>query len=168
MVHYEAVVTSLLPNGKAEILIQPDKPGIPNAPGISARVCHCATSNSMVRIEALNRAGASVGDWVSVSRNSADIMKNAGVLIGIPLAGAIAGAVLGNLSGGVAPVILSLIGACLGIVAGVLLYRRLSDRNLPVIDRVISSRKELAAMYTNRPTGTDQAGCRDGCTSCIP
>jgi hypothetical protein len=168
-VHYEAVVTGLLPNGKAEVLIQPDKPGIPNAPAISARVCHCASNSSMVRIEALNRAEAEVGDWVSVSHKTADIMKNVCSLIGTPLAGLIAGVALGNLWGGTALAISCLVGTLLGIVIGVLAYRRLSKNNLPVIERVIQSRKELAAMYTGRSNaGKDQVGCQEGCTSCLP
>jgi len=41
MVHYEAVATSLLPNGKAEILIQLDRTGDPNAPA-----CHCGADRT--------------------------------------------------------------------------------------------------------------------------
>jgi len=164
MEQFEAVVTSLLPNGKAEILIQPDRTGDPNAPA-----CHCSANKTLFRIEALNRADALVGDWVSVSRNSADIMKNVGTLIGIPLAGAIAGAMLGNLWGGTALVVFCLAGIFLGIMIGLQSYRRLSERNLPVIDRVIQSRSELAAMYSDKTTaGKDRPGCGEGCTSCIP
>jgi hypothetical protein len=163
MVRYEAVVTSLLPNGKAEILIQPDRTGDPNAP-----VCHCGTNKTMFRIEALNRADALVGDWVSVSRDSSYIMRNIGVLIGIPLAGLMTGVALGNLWDGTARIILSLMGTILGIMAGVLSYRRMSASNLLVIERVIQSRTELAAMYSNQSSaGKDQAGCQEGCSSCF-
>jgi hypothetical protein len=164
MAHYEAVVTGLLPNGKAEILVQPDRTGDPNAPA-----CHCGANKTMFRIEALNRADALVGDWVSVSRDSSHIMRNIGFLIGIPLAGLITGAALGNLWGGAALAISCLAGTLLGIVIGIPAYRRLSKNNLPVIERVIQSRKELTAMYTGRPNaGKDQVGCQEGCTSCFP
>ncbi len=164
MVHYEAVVTSLLPNDKVEILIQPDRTGDPNAPA-----CHCGSKRTMFRIEALNRAGAQVGDWVSVSRDSSYIVRNIGALIGIPLAGLIAGVALGTFWGGTARIVLSLTGTLLGILAGVLSYRRMPANSLFVIERVIQSRKELATMYSSQSnTGRDRADCQKGCASCRP
>lgn len=162
MAQYDAVVTSLLPNGRAEIVIRPDKPGIPDAPEISRRVCHCATDGSMVRTEALNRADAQVGDWVSVYRKPGVVMKNVAALIGFPLAGVIAGTMLGSALGKAAMAIAALGGGLLGIVLGVRYYRHLSEENLMVIDRVIRSREELAAFSGGR------AGCRDDCSQCIP
>jgi len=158
MAHYEAVVTSLLPNGKAEILIQPDRTGSPGAPA-----CHCAANNTLFRIKALNSADALVGDWVSVSRDSTNTMKNVGVLGGIPLAGFISGVALGSFWGGNALIISSFTGTLLSIGVAVLFYRRMSAMNLPVIERVIQSRKELAAMHANRSiTEKDSTGCQGG------
>lgn len=161
MARYEAVVANCLPNGRAEIVIRPDKPGIPDAPEISRRVCHCATDASMVRIEALNRADARVGDWVSVYRKPGVVLKNAVALIGFPLAGAIAGAALGRTLGGAATAIVALAGALFGMMLGIRSYRRLSGENLMIIDRVIASRSEFAAPGA-------PPGCGDGCNRCIP
>jgi len=170
MAHYEAAVASLLPNGRAEIVIRPDKPGIPDAQEIAQRVCHCATDNSMVRTEALNRAGASVGDWVTVSRKPSATLKNITALIGFPLAGAIAGGVLGTLLGSATMAIAALAGALLGILLGVWSYRRWSEENMLVIDSVIKSRDEVAAIFAGQ-TGTggkEPSGCQVGCDRCHP
>jgi len=170
MAQYEAMVATLLPNGRAEVVIRPDKPGIPDASEIAERVCHCATENSMVRTEALNRAGALVGDLVAVQRNSAVVMKNILFLIGFPLVGAIAGSLLGSLVGGAAMAIITLAGASLGITLGIRSYRRFSEKNLLVIAHVIKSRDEFAAIMAARAAaeGKDAAGCQAGCNSCMP
>jgi len=170
MAQYEAVVANLLPSGRAEIVIRPDKPGIPDASEIAQRVCHCATDNSMVRTEALNRAGASTGDWVAVSRKPSAVLKNVIALIGYPLVGAITGAALGNPMGSAAMAIIALAGALLGIVLGTRSYRRLSEKNMLVIDRVIKSRDEVAAIFTGEAGsgGKDPSGCQVGCDHCNP
>jgi hypothetical protein len=162
MAQYEAVVASLLPNGKAEIVIRPNKPGIPDAPEISERVCHCATNNSAVRTEAVNEAGALVGDWVTVSRKSSNILKNIIFLIGIPLAGSIGGAISGRTLGGAVMALMALVGMLFGIALGIVFYRRLSGENLLVIDSVIKSGIEISA------GGRDRSGCQAGCDRCVP
>lgn len=162
MAQYEAVVASLLPNGRAEIVIRPNKPGIPDAPEISERVCHCATNNSAVRTDAVNEAGALVGDWVAVSRRSSNVAKNVIFLIGIPLAGGVGGAISGRTLGGGLMALMALAGTLIGIALGIMFYRRLSGENLLVIDRVIKSGKEIAA------GGRDRSGCQAGCDGCVP
>lgn len=166
MAQYEGLVTGLLPNGRATIVIRPDNPGIIDAPEISERVCHCATDSATIRLEAFNRAGAMVGDWVQVSRESAFFIKNAGALIGFPLAAAAAGAVLGKAMGGAATVYLALSASVLGLVLGVLFYRRRSAQNLPMIDRVLQSRDEIAGRLA--AAGKDLSGCQEGCGRCMP
>jgi len=170
MAQYEAVVASLLPDGKAEIVIRPDKPGIPDASEIAERVCHCATENSMIRTKAVNRAGALVGDLVAVQRNSAVVIKNILFLIGFPLVGAIIGVVMGSPLGGAAMAIIALAGASLGIMLGIRSYRRFSENNPLVIDHVIKSRDEFTAILAARAAaeGKDAAGCQAGCNSCTP
>ncbi len=166
MAQYEGLVTGLLPNGRAEIMIRPDKPGIIDAPEISERVCHCATDSSTIRLEAFNRAGAMVGDWVQVSRESTFFLKNAGALFGFPLAGAAAGAALGRALGGTAMIYLALSASLLGLVLGVLFYRHRSAQNLPMIDRILQSRDEIAGRIA--AAGKDSSGCQEGCSRCMP
>lgn len=170
MAQYEAAVTNLLPNGRAEIVIRPDKPGIPDAQEIAQRVCHCATDNSMVRIEALNQAGASVGDWVAVSRKSSAVLKNVLALIGFPLAGAVAGGALGTSMGREMMAIAAFAGTVLGILLGIRSYRRWSGENMPVIDSVIKSQKEVAAFLATQTgaRGKESSDCQVGCDRCHP
>lgn len=170
MAQYEAVVASLLPDGRAEIVIQPDKPGIPGAAEIAERVCHCATENSMVRMKALNRAGAMIGDLVAVQRKSSVVLKNLLFLIGFPLGGAIAGALLGGLLSGRMTAIVVFTGTLSGIILGVRSYRRLSGENLLVIDHVIKTRDEFTTFLADQAAaeGKDSAGCQAGCKSCMP
>jgi len=92
MPRHEDFVATLKEDGKAEVIIQPGSMGVPGAsPQINRRVCHCATDGSTITIEALNRVGAGVGDWVSVSRNATEMIRNAALLLGIPIIGLIAG-----------------------------------------------------------------------------
>ncbi len=170
MAQYEAVVASLLPNGRAEIVIRPDKPGIPDAQEIARRVCHCATDNSIVRTEALNRAGASVGDLVSVSRKPYAVLKNVFTLIGLPLMAAIAGGLLGSRMGSAGMGIAVLAGALLGIMLGLWSYRRGSAENMPVIDAVIQSRDKFTDIFPGQAGagGKEPSGCQVGCDRCNP
>jgi sigma-E factor negative regulatory protein RseC len=52
--------------------------------------------NSEMTIKALNRAGAGVGDLVSIHLSSGTIMKSAAILYLIPVAGLISGAFMGE------------------------------------------------------------------------
>ncbi|OPY14882.1 MAG: Positive regulator of sigma(E), RseC/MucC [Syntrophus sp. PtaU1.Bin005] len=168
MAQYGATVTGLLPNGRAEIVIRPDRPDIPHASEIAGRVCHCATENSIVRTEALNLAGASPGDWVSVSRKRSSVVKNVMVLVGFPCAGSMAGGILGASmeSGNLAIFVPA--GALLGFLLGIWFYRRWSDENMPVIDSIIKTRDEVAAIFAARSgaEGKGPSGCQVGCDRC--
>ena len=76
---YEGVVENINENG-ARVVIRPDSQCIPGAPGVSKRVCHCATDGSTLKIDALNSVNAGEGDWVSVSVRPGALMKNAGTV----------------------------------------------------------------------------------------
>jgi hypothetical protein len=151
MPQYEGFVAGLKGDGKAEVIIRPGNPSIPGAPEVSKKVCHCPTDNSSVTVEALNRAGAHVGDAVSISRNPRTLMKNAATLLGIPAIGLISGIVAGvilNQRFAVHPIgalAVAVAGLLLGIIVAVLRYRRVSADNLPVITRIIKTRLEMAA-----------------------
>lgn len=151
MPQYEGFVSSIKGDGKAEVIIRPGNPSIPNAPELSKTVCHCATDSSTITVEALNRAGAHAGDLVSVKRNPTALMKNTAVLLGIPAIGLISGIVAGMiLNQGFAvhttgAVIVAAAGLLLGIIIAVISYRRVSSDDLPVITRIIRTRLEMAA-----------------------
>ncbi|MBW1700620.1 MAG: SoxR reducing system RseC family protein [Deltaproteobacteria bacterium] len=148
MPRHEDFVATLKEDGKAEVIIQPGSMGVPGAsPQINRRVCHCATDGSTITIEALNRVGAGVGDWVSVSRNATEMIRNAALLLGIPIIGLIAGIILAafltdgfsyHITGGIIAM-----AACLlsGIAIGVLTIRRVSTGNPPVGDPLFSDRQ---------------------------
>jgi len=153
MSQYEGFVASLKQNGKADVIIQPGKPSIPGAPEVSKRVCHCATDGSTVIVEALNRAGAGVGDWVSVSRSPSPLMKNAATLLGIPAIGLISGIVAGILLNQrlavneAGAVFVSVAGLVLGGIIAWVSYRRMAVDNqlAPVITRIIKRSSKTAA-----------------------
>ncbi len=171
MPHYEGLVTSLKEDGKAEVVIQPGSMGIPGAsPQVNRRVCHCATDGSTITIEALNRVGAGVGDRVFVSRDTSGLIKNASVLLGIPLLGLCAGIVLAavithgfafHVTGGIVAVAASFL---LGIVIGVSVFRRVSAGSWPVIDQIVKTRLGAASMSGENRCARESVGrsC-DGC-----
>lgn len=171
MPDHEGFVARLTADGKAEVIIRPGMPGIPNAPEVSAKVCHCATDGSTVRIEALNRAGAGVGDWVSVSHDSGILMKNVAALLGIPALGGISGLAAGAVfTGGFAvhltnAIIFAAAGLFLGIIIGAVVYRRLSPHNQPVISRVIRTRTETASLFNTNQSCSQNEDV--SCQSCI-
>jgi hypothetical protein len=149
---YEGVVARLVADGKAEVVIRPGKPAIVGAPELTQRICHCATSGSMVRTEASNGVGAAVGDQVLLSREASVLMKNAVVLLGMPAIGASLG-LLGAavLFDGVAfrlpaMVVSAVAGLLLGLVMGVVAYRRLSVADQPVISRIITFRRDVTCL----------------------
>jgi hypothetical protein len=131
MPRHEGFVATLKGDDRAEVIIQPGSMGVPGAsPHVNRHVCHCATDGSTITIEALNRVGAGVGDWVSVSRNATEMIRNAALLLGIPIIGLIAGIILAafltdgfsfRIAGGIIAM-----AACLlsGIAIGVLTFRR--------------------------------------------
>lgn len=153
MSQYEGFVASLKQNGKADVIIQPGKPSIPGAPEVSKRVCHCATDGSTVIVEALNRAGAGVGDLVSVGRTPGALMKSAATLLGLPAMGLMLGitvAVLLNQRLAVneaGAVFIAVAGLVLGGIIAWVNYRRMAVDNqlAPVITRIIKRSAKPAA-----------------------
>ena len=116
------------------------------------RVLHCGScrvsfgSNSEMTIKAINRAGAGVGDLVSMHLSSGTIMKSAAILYLIPVAGLISGAFMGvdlserlPISETAAIALLSLLGFILGFIITALISRRMSARRKlsPIITRII-------------------------------
>jgi len=177
---YEGVVASLMADGRAEVVIKPGRPGIPGAPEVSRKICHCATNGSTVRIEALNRVGAQVGDRVGLSRRGAVLMKNAGALLGFPLLGGISGLVAGAiLFDGVASCVTAMVvsaglGLSVGLVIGATIYRRLSADEQPVIRRIIRTRTNRAFVphcdpsWTRRRVASVDMSAHNGPFSILP
>jgi len=157
---YEGVVARLMADSKAEVVIRPGKAGIPGAPELTEKVCHCATNGSTVRTEALNWVGADVGDWVVVSRRAGVLMKNAVALLGMPVIGGLSGLVAGGiLFDGVASCVTAMVvsaglGLSVGLVIGATIYRRLSADEQPVIRRIIRTRTNGAFVPHCDPSWT--------------
>jgi hypothetical protein len=152
MPQYEGYVAGITGDGKAEVVIKPGMAGIPNAPEVSKKVCHRATNGSTLRIEAVNKVGARVGDWVRLSQESGMPIKNAAMLLGIPVLGAASGLVVGaiftdgfvvNLT---AAAFFTAVGLLLGTIIGVVTYRRMSTDKEPIISRVIRTRTEMPSV----------------------
>ncbi len=170
MAQYEGLVASLTTDGKAEVVIRPGTPGIVGAPELTGRVCHCASDGSTVRIETLNGVGASPGDVVSVARASGRPMKNAALLLGVPLLGGISGVMAGLVltssfgAGVTAVVVTSAVGLLLGIIVGVSVYKRMSDKSQFMVTKIIRSRADIAALPAEGPSGLrgENVSC-EGC-----
>jgi hypothetical protein len=141
-------VASLKDNDKADVIIRPGTPGIPNAPEVSKKVCHTPTDGSTVNVEAWNRAGAQAGDWVSVSQSPGVLRKNAVTLLGIPGMGLILGIVAGAAvyqNSGLHPMVSVIVGASVLLIANLIAavrYRRRAAENPPVITRIIKTHEE--------------------------
>jgi hypothetical protein len=168
---YEGYISCIKEDGRAEVLIEPGETGVPGAsPQVSRRVCHCATDSSTVKVDALNVPGAGVGDQVLVSLATSGLVKNAAVLLGIPwiclMLGIAIAAILFYIF--MSPMIVGiLVAACFflsGIAIGVRMYRRLSDKNPPVIDCIIKTHFDAASICEDKtfPMQCDNRGC-DGC-----
>jgi len=102
--------------------------------------------NSEMTIKAINRAGAGVGDLVSIHLSSGTIMKSAAILYLIPVVGLISGAFMGEglstrlaISQTSAIALLSLAGFILGFIITALISRWMSGRRTlsPIITRII-------------------------------
>lgn len=141
----QGIVTGITEQGKAKVTILTDD----TLPGCSSKNehCHqCSQGTSSLVVKVFNRAGARVGDNVSVLFKSGAVLKSVVILLGIPVAGVIAGAVAGNFlyktygiseSGGF------LAGAgCFGLalLLAFLTYRHFSADLQPYIDQVIARR----------------------------
>ena len=91
----QGVVTAIAGQGKAQVAIVTDD----TLPGCSPKTehCHhCSEGTSSLVIKVSNRAGAGVGDNVSVLFKSGAVLKSVLILLGIPMIGILVGAVLGN------------------------------------------------------------------------
>jgi len=141
----QGIVTAIAGQGKAQVAIVTDD----TLPGCSSRTehCHhCSEGTSSLVIKVCNRAGAGVGDNVSVLFKSGAVLKSVLILLGIPMIGILVGAILGNslyensrLSQGGA----FLAGAaCFGfaLVLAVIIYRQVSEDIQPCIDRVVAQK----------------------------
>jgi len=110
---------------------------------------HCCVSfgsSSETVVKALNRAGAKVGDLVSVTLSSGTVIKGAAIVYVIPVVGLISGALIGaslnqrlpiSETGAVAT--FGIAGLFLGFIITALLSRWMSAHNrlTPVITRII-------------------------------
>ncbi|HDZ89618.1 MAG: SoxR reducing system RseC family protein [Deltaproteobacteria bacterium] len=140
----EGLVTCLLKDGRAEVIIYTDQPGIPDAPG--AKVCdHCSECTARITVEVLNTAGALVGDRVSLAHNPGARRRSVRNLVGVPLVGLSAGlatgmvlgqTAAGNPMGMILPV---MTGLLTGIVTGIMLQQSRGNHGLPFIDRILKS-----------------------------
>jgi sigma-E factor negative regulatory protein RseC len=102
--------------------------------------------NSEMTVNAINSAGAGVGDLVSIHLSTGTIMKSAAILYLIPVAGLISGAFLGDelgtrlaMSKTSAVALLSIAGFILGYIITTLISRWMSARRTlsPIITRII-------------------------------
>ena len=174
MPRYEGLITGVEPDGRAQVTIRPDKMGIPGAPEVSRRVCHTSSDGSMVKIDALNRAGAAMGDWVSVARRAGVAGKNLAALLGIPLLGGILGlaaAAVITYSAGIshpAPwVVLAAVGIVTGLGVGRRVYARSTSDNPLIIEQILKPSDVVAAEFGDVRSRMEKAAesCGD-CTRC--
>ena len=141
MAQEKGLVTSITEDGWAEV--ETDR----NDASSHCSSCHVSFGcNSEMTIKAINRAGAGVGDLVSIHLSSRTIMKSAAILYLIPVVGLISGAFLGDeLSTRLAMsetgtiALLSLAGFVLGYIITALISRWMSGRSTlsPIITRII-------------------------------
>jgi sigma-E factor negative regulatory protein RseC len=143
MAQEQGLVTSIREDGWARVVT--DRRDACGDCGAS----HCCVSfgsNTEMVVKALNRAGAGVGDLVSIALSSGTVLKGAAVLYLIPLAGLMSGAVTGAGLSGRLPIsetgaitVLGFGGLILGLIITALISRRMSARRrlTPVITRII-------------------------------
>ena len=139
----QGIVTAIAEDGKAQVAIQTDD----TLPGCSSKTehCHhCSGGTSSLAIKVSNRAGAGVGDKVSVIFKSGAVLKSVLILLGIPMIGIFGGAILGTslyedsgLSQGAA---FAAGVACFGVAVLIafMIYRHLSEDIQPYIDHVMA------------------------------
>jgi YHS domain-containing protein/positive regulator of sigma E activity len=139
----QGIVTAIAEDGKAQVAILTDD----TLPGCSSRTehCHhCSEGTSSLVIKVSNRAGAGVGDNVSVLFKSGAVLKSVFILLGIPMIGILVGGILGNslyessgLSQGGAFVAGTV---CFGfaVLLAYLTYKHFSADIQPYIDHVIA------------------------------
>lgn len=172
MPQYEAIVLSTGNEGVAEVIVQPTNKGIPGVSAqINQRVCHCASDGSAVKISAINRVGADVGDCVFVTHDASLFIKNAVALLGIPgIALAVGIALAAVLTRGFTTYLtgglfagLGLLGS--GIALGVFAFRRMSSDGQFLIGQILQKKGYRAGISHGVQSFTqrDNAECK-GCT----
>jgi len=170
---HEGLVATVKEKGLAEVIIQPGSSGIPGAAQeVNSKVCHCTTDGSTITIEVENRAGADVGDLVLVDRETGALKRNVAVLLGIPALGAILGILVALLLtavlslGASAWTVCPAGGLVTGVIAGMVVFRRVSSGHRPFISRVIRTRLEMASMPLGEQcTVKKNDGSCDACAS---
>jgi YHS domain-containing protein/positive regulator of sigma E activity len=137
------IVTAVAEQGKARVAIQTDD-ALPGCSSKTEHCHHCSEGTSSLEIKVYNRAGAGVGDTVSVLFKSGAVLKSVLILLGIPITGIVAGAILGNSlheASGVSQEGSLLAGAaCFGVAVllAVMTYRHFSEDVQPYIHEVIA------------------------------
>jgi hypothetical protein len=173
MAQYQGLVSNIYENHRAEVVIVREEAGIVGAPNVN--VCHSPTGSSRIRAKALNTAGAKTGDLVSLSRRSGELLKNAGILLGLPFAGLVSGTVCSlllkvyrNGSWDFA-VSMACFGLFLGIAAGVMIHRKTSKDNPLIITRVIKRGSDLSATFCTQKMGSGRQNPfrGSGCDACL-
>lgn len=176
MAKYEGLITDVKSTGRVEVTIRPERMGIPGAPEVSRRVCHSATDGSIVKVDALNRADATMGDWVRVTQRDGARKRNLAVIAGIPLTGGIVGLLIAAFLSGVTGLSHPLfwVGAAgIGVVFGGVIsrraYVRLAVLNELVVGEVIKTAPDLSAEFGDvRGRMEDTAAACGDCTLCLP
>jgi len=150
----QGIVTAIPEEGKAQVAILTED----TLPGCSSKTehCHhCSERTSSLVVKVSNKAGAGIGDNVSVLFKSGAVLKSVAILLGIPMTGILVGAILGNSlyeTSRLSPGGAFLAGAgCFGfaVLVAFMSYKRFSEDLQPYIDRVIAVRP--AAQGTTDP-----------------
>jgi hypothetical protein len=171
MPEYKGLISSLKKDGEVVVSLRSDDAGVVGAPEMNEIACHCVTEGSSVTFDAINSAGAEVGDLVYVNYDRGNLLQNIVLLLGLPVAGVLIGiaagaTLIGNFSThNVVLIISSILGFLAGAAIGMMIYRKLSTDNLPVVTGIIMRRSELmSSLDSNKDTV-----CVDdkSCSECI-
>ena len=148
MAHTRGMVIRTGPGGTAEVMVE--RSGACSGCG-RKQSCHSCLSHAKTQIEALNIAGASAGDLVSLSIPSDTLIKGAAVLYLIPVIGLLTGAFSGPdlgrflaLKETPASILFGLAGLTFGFLVTSFLSGKMSKNQglTPRIDRIIASNTE--------------------------
>ena len=145
MAEEKGLVASIGENGWAQVVAdRRDACGDCGASGC----CASLGGGTKMVIKAMNRAGAGIGDLVSISLKSGTVVQSAAIFYLIPLIGFIFGAAIGTSSSMGLPIsetaggiLFSFAGLAVGFVITAIITRWLSAKRAytPVITRVIRS-----------------------------
>lgn len=114
----------------------------------ASQCCAVLGGSPKMVVKAINRAGAGIGDLVSISLKSGTVIQGAAIFYLIPLIGLIFGAAVGTTSSLGLPIsetaggiLFGFAGLALGFLITAIITRRLSAKQAftPVITRVIKS-----------------------------